>query len=61
MKKELKITVIKSGPYGVSGNFKLVLPDGIEKELDGAHLCRCGESKNRPFCDGSHQKINFEK
>ncbi|WP_225369814.1 CDGSH iron-sulfur domain-containing protein [Methanobrevibacter arboriphilus] len=34
-----------------------------KKKIDSSEtytLCRCGESKNKPFCDGSHLKINFD-
>jgi len=55
------ITVLKSGPYLVKGPIKLVHADGKEELKDVAHLCRCGASANKPFCDGSHVKIGFEK
>ncbi|HEY5499313.1 MAG TPA: CDGSH iron-sulfur domain-containing protein [Bacteroidales bacterium] len=55
------ITVLKSGPYLVKGPIKLVYADGKEELKDVAHLCRCGASANKPFCDGSHVKIGFEK
>ncbi len=29
------------------------------KNIQGVALCRCGASKNKPFCDGSHLQINF--
>ena len=36
-------------------------PDGSEIEVKPAMaLCRCGNSKNKPFCDGSHKRVGFE-
>mgnify|MGYP003599092220 CR=1 FL=1 len=58
MEKELKITVIKSGPLKVDG--ELIMPDGEEKVQNNAFLCRCGGSSKKPFCDGTHKKIGFE-
>lgn len=55
------ITALKAGPYLVKGPIKLVHADGKEETKDGAHLCRCGGSANKPFCDGSHVKLGFEK
>lgn len=60
MENEVKVTVLKGGPYLVKGSLKLVLPNGEEVEKEDAHLCRCGGSGNKPFCDGSHRKIGFE-
>jgi CDGSH iron-sulfur domain-containing protein 3 len=60
-KNLVTITVLKSGPYLVKGPIKLVHADGKEEIKDGAHLCRCGASSNKPFCDGTHVKIGFEK
>ena len=57
----VKITVLKAGPYLVKGPITLVLPDGTVETKETAHLCRCGGSANKPFCDGSHVKIGFEK
>ncbi|AFS77817.1 zinc finger CDGSH-type domain-containing protein [Gottschalkia acidurici 9a] len=71
-KKECKIKVIKDGPYIVSGNVPLYekiivkkgkgyeLKDGREIQQSSEYaLCRCGKSKNPPFCDGSHVKEDF--
>jgi CDGSH-type Zn-finger protein len=74
MLKDTKIMVTKDGPYLVSGGLpidKQVI--GISKENEpetwitgkkvpaGATcaLCRCGQSKSKPFCDGTHGKVKF--
>ncbi|MDD3320707.1 MAG: CDGSH iron-sulfur domain-containing protein [Paludibacter sp.] len=58
----IEVKVIKGGPSVVSGNFKLILASGEEKEMsDKTFLCRCGQSKNKPFCDGSHKNSDFDK
>ena len=49
------IAVREGGPYAVRATLKL---DGMEGQFR-ATLCRCGASKNKPFCDGSHHDINF--
>ncbi|MGY5874214.1 MAG: CDGSH iron-sulfur domain-containing protein [Candidatus Thorarchaeota archaeon] len=50
----------KWGPYMVVGKPKLTNSKGEELSLDNvASLCRCGESKNKPYCDGSHGPANF--
>lgn len=61
MKKELpKIAPLKNGPLLVSGLQKLKDFSGndIKTELTVA-ICRCGESKTKPFCDGTHTKVGF--
>jgi len=70
----LKIVVSDNGPYIVTGGVPLNLQT-IEPDAEGLswnwvegrsfpaqgeyHLCRCGQSKNKPFCDGSHQRVRF--
>lgn len=57
-----KITVNNNGSLRVEGDFIMVDKDGNEYGLGGRALvsiCRCGLSKNKPFCDGSH-KGHFE-
>lgn len=51
------ITVTRNGPYEVVGGIALA-----GQAFAGAryYLCRCGGSKNKPFCDGTHSKIGFE-
>ncbi|MFR9166260.1 MAG: CDGSH iron-sulfur domain-containing protein [Dysgonomonas sp.] len=56
----LKIKVIPNAPYAVEGKAELIMPDGTTVEKENPHLCRCGASKNKPFCDGSHVKIGFK-
>ena len=57
------VTIVpgENGPYVVSGPVKLMAPDGrvIEHEETMA-LCRCGQSSNKPFCDGTHATIDFD-
>ncbi len=71
----LKIKVSKNGPYTISGGIPLKEgiiirdKDGISykwregKEYpiqDKYELCRCGQSKHQPFCDGTHLRIQFD-
>lgn len=69
------IQITKNGPYVVKGNVPLS-QDAIVESDDGSHLqynkvcdyevgeeyhlCRCGASKNKPFCDGSHNHIEWD-
>jgi CDGSH-type Zn-finger protein/uncharacterized Fe-S cluster protein YjdI len=56
----LKITPTNNGPLGLRGPVELVGADGKNRyQCDRAFLCRCGASKNKPFCDGSHKQIGF--
>ena len=59
-KQKPTITVVKNGPYIVKGleHFK----DSKGREIPPRpvmSLCRCGASKNKPYCDGSHAKLGF--
>ncbi len=57
-----KITVNSNGPLRIEGDFQIVDKNGEMYDLGGREivsLCRCGHSKNLPFCDGSH-KGQFE-
>jgi CDGSH-type Zn-finger protein len=61
----VKITVRRNGPYRIEapeGAIELVDADGNKYDLSGKtafSLCRCGGSKNKPFCDGQHSAIGF--
>ncbi|HOP06320.1 MAG TPA: CDGSH iron-sulfur domain-containing protein [candidate division Zixibacteria bacterium] len=59
---KIKVTVIKNGPLRVeAAKFEIVNSDGTTIEKNGpVHFCRCGHSKNKPFCDGAHVKAGFE-
>lgn len=57
-----KITVNSNGSLRIEGDFELVDKTGKPYGLGGRRtisLCRCGLSRNKPFCDGSH-KGNFD-
>lgn len=55
------VTVSKNGPYEISGGVDLVGQTwGQGASTEHYALCRCGASKNKPFCDGSHWSINFK-
>ncbi len=75
MATEKKIKITKDGPYIVSGGLPL-MKEIIETDARGTPikwvkgkgypvqetyaLCRCGKSKNMPFCDGTHVEIKFD-
>ena len=56
------ITAYRDGPLLVRGPFRLVDQNGEELEIDRetVALCRCGKSRMRPFCDGTHHLIRFK-
>ena len=54
------VTVTDNGPYAVTGGIELLgVKFGEGASTEHYTLCRCGASKNKPFCDGSHWEINF--
>ena len=70
-----KITITKDGPYEVSGDLPVVIQvitpnkegfswDWVEGRSfslkSNNYLCRCGHSKDKPFCDGSHSRVHFD-
>ena len=57
---EIIIEIAQNGPLLVYGNINLKDHNGIEtRKSNVTALCRCGHSANKPFCDGSHVKVNF--
>jgi CDGSH-type Zn-finger protein len=75
MKENAKIMITKDGPYVVSGDLpidKQMIGIGKENEPENwirgkkvpsaepCALCRCGQSKDKPFCDGMHGKVGFD-
>jgi CDGSH-type Zn-finger protein/uncharacterized Fe-S cluster protein YjdI len=58
---KLEVGRAPNGPLLVNGNFTILAASG-RKAWTGkkAALCRCGHSKNKPFCDGSHKDAGFE-
>ena len=56
-----KINPIPNASNKVTGDLQIFDRNGkLIKEVNGeVYLCRCGGSKNKPFCDGTHGKIGF--
>lgn len=57
---EIVVTTLPNGPLQLSGTCRVTLANGetVFKE-DKSFFCRCGASSNKPFCDGSHKKVEF--
>jgi CDGSH-type Zn-finger protein len=55
------ITPYHDGPLLVRGPFRMVDQDGAEIDVGRrtVALCRCGKSRVRPFCDGTHKLVRF--
>ncbi|MTW20704.1 CDGSH iron-sulfur domain-containing protein [Allochromatium palmeri] len=58
---ENRVMVANNGPLYLSGDLEI---EGASEDMPGVHrrvaLCRCGASKNKPFCDNSHVEARFE-
>ncbi|MDE2578556.1 MAG: CDGSH iron-sulfur domain-containing protein [Hyphomicrobiales bacterium] len=49
-----------SGPIWLRGGIQVIAGDGFKYELrNRVTLCRCGQSSNKPFCDGTHASMKF--
>lgn len=61
---EVTIRLRDSGPLVVEGPVTITDAEGNAFALDSSKpaiaLCRCGQSANRPFCDGEHNRCGFE-
>ena len=58
-----KIIINTNGSIKVEGDFEIIDRSGGIYDLAGRDvigLCRCGQSKNKPFCDGSHNSAGFQ-
>ncbi|MCI0662526.1 MAG: CDGSH iron-sulfur domain-containing protein [Acidobacteria bacterium] len=58
-----KITVRNNGSLRIEGEIEIYDDAGNKYDLAGRSvisLCRCGQSNNKPFCDGSHARCGFE-
>jgi CDGSH-type Zn-finger protein len=55
------VTANENGPYLVPGCATYIDANGKEQKTTGSMfaLCRCGQSGNKPFCDGAHKKAGF--
>ncbi len=54
---EVVVTPLPDGPNQVAGGVVVKDADGnVIKEAKTVYLCRCGFSKDKPFCDGSHKR-----
>ena len=53
-------TPTDNGPYLVEGSVSILDAEGNEYEVsETIALCRCGHSGTKPFCDATHEKVNF--
>jgi len=59
--ERVKIRLKENGSIRISGTVDIVDADGnvIESKSDFS-LCRCGQSKEKPWCDGAHKVCGFE-
>jgi len=58
---DTKVQALKNGPFLVSGPVDVVDENGNPLPAkQPVALCRCGASTTKPFCNGTHRKINFQ-
>ncbi len=59
--REPSLHIVANGPYNVTGGITFVCGGDVQPPTKEHYsICRCGASKNKPFCDGSHVDINFK-
>ena len=54
-----ELLVTNGGPLKMTGNITLIGEDGSVTHTNNLSLCRCGASKNKPFCDDQHLEVEF--
>lgn len=52
--------VAPAGPLRLTGRIKVEVGGEVVADTDDVALCRCGHSRNKPFCDGSHRGAGFD-
>ena len=57
---KVSVKVTSNGPLILKGAIILEKKDGDLEEKENVALCRCGASANKPYCDGSHTKVEFK-
>tara|TARA_R110002050_G_scaffold148078_1_gene274302 strand:- start:764 stop:1420 length:657 start_codon:yes stop_codon:yes gene_type:complete len=57
---ELTVKLVANGAFLVNGNYEVVGSENSTETAKKMSYCRCGASENKPFCDGSHRKIDFK-
>jgi len=58
---KIKAECMPNGPLIVKGTISVTKSDGsVEEKENMAAFCRCGASKNKPYCDGAHKEAGFE-
>ena len=59
----LEITALADGPYRIEGDVTILDSDErpIRNHSSPVHLCRCGRSATKPFCDGSHARSGWKE
>lgn len=58
--KITKVEVASGGPLLVYGEIEVTGADGqVEKKKRTTAFCRCGSTQNKPYCDGTHNKVDF--
>lgn len=60
VKTDTEIVIIKNGPLQIKGSLSIKHKDGKQEAQKEVYLCRCGQSENKPFCDGTHKKCGFK-
>ena len=61
MAERMQINALDNGPFLVKGAVSVTDAKGNEFRAERASvaLCRCGGSKTKPFCDGTHSRLGF--
>ena len=58
---DVKIQASRNGPLLVTGSVDILDSQGeVMRTANQVALCRCGQSANKPFCDGAHSKAGFQ-
>lgn len=55
-----EVVIIPNGPIQLKGPMVITHKNGTRETKKEVFLCRCGQSSNKPFCDGTHRKCGFK-